>query len=87
MNHWSLMSEDPPEPLTVFEVEVARGFGGPQPHGVDDVVPVAGDGRVVGQGQHHLTERRARWGKRSWKLLLFKKYIILLSFFRLYDIE
>lgn len=40
---------------TVFQVEVARCLRRPQPHGVDNIVPVAGDGGVVGQSQHHLS--------------------------------
>lgn len=39
---------------TVFQIELARRLRGPQPHGVDNVVPVARDGGVVGQSQHHL---------------------------------
>ena len=37
--------------LTAFKVEVVGRLGGPEPHGVDAVVPVAGDGAVVGQGE------------------------------------
>ena len=77
MNNSSLTSK---EPLTVFEVEVTGGLGGPQPHGVDDVVPVAGNGGVVGQGQHHLDEGRARRGTYSWKSLLSFFYDPFLHF-------
>ncbi len=40
--------------LTETKVEVAGGFGGPQPHGVNDVVAVSRDGIVVGHGQDGL---------------------------------
>lgn len=40
--------------LTVPQVEVVGGPGGPQPHGVHGVVHVAGDGRVVRHRQNHL---------------------------------
>lgn len=39
---------------TVFEVEIAGCLRRPQPHGVDNIVPVAGDGCVVWQSKHHL---------------------------------
>lgn len=45
-------------PLTVFQVEVAGSLGGPQPHGVDDVVPVARHRGVVRKSQHHLDPGR-----------------------------
>lgn len=41
--------------LTVFKVKVARSLCWPQPHGVDNVVSVAGDGGVIRQRQHHLS--------------------------------
>lgn len=40
--------------LTVFEVKVTGGLGGPQPHGVDNVVSVPGDWGVIGKSQNHL---------------------------------
>lgn len=40
--------------LTVFQVKVIGGAGGPQPHGVHGVVHVAGDGCVVRHRQNHL---------------------------------
>lgn len=43
--------------LTVPQVEVVGGPGGPQPHGVHGVVHVAGDGRVVRHRQNHLHGR------------------------------
>lgn len=48
------MTENRETSRTVFQVELARCLRRPQPHGVDNVVPVAGDGGVVGQSQHHL---------------------------------
>lgn len=46
--------------LTVFEVEVTGGLGRPQSHGVDDVVPVAGDWGVIGKSQNHLSQIKSR---------------------------
>lgn len=43
--------------LTVSEVEVVGGAGGPQPHGVHRVVHVPGDGRVVRHRQDDLPRR------------------------------
>ncbi len=40
--------------LTESKIEVARRLGGPQSHGVDDVVAVARDGRIVGHGENGL---------------------------------
>lgn len=59
--------------LTVFEVKVTGGLGGPQSHGVDDVVSVAGDWGVVGEGQDHLVQNKITW-------LLFH-YLYYTSFF------
>lgn len=42
--------------LTVFQVEVAGGLGGPEPHGVNDVVSVARHWGVVRKSQHHLDQ-------------------------------
>ena len=53
-----------PDTLTVLEVEFTGGFGGPQSHGVDDVVPVAWDGRVIRQRQDNLTTQ-STWGSRT----------------------
>lgn len=46
--------------LTVFEVEITGGLGGPQPHGVYYVVSVAGDRGVVGESQHHLDANKKK---------------------------
>lgn len=42
--------------LTVFQVEVTGGLGGPKPHGVDDIVSVARNRGVVRESQHHLDQ-------------------------------
>lgn len=44
----------PAEGLTVLEVEVIGCLGRPEAHGVDNVVPIARHGCVVGHGQHDL---------------------------------
>lgn len=41
-----------------MELEVIGRLGGPQPHGVDGVVPVARHRGVVRHGQHHLVKER-----------------------------
>lgn len=42
--------------LTVFQVEVAGGLSGPEPHGVNNVVSVARHWGVVRKSQHHLDQ-------------------------------
>lgn len=45
-----------PSGLTVSQVKVIGGPGGPQPHGVHSVVHVAGDGCVIRHRQNHLQQ-------------------------------
>lgn len=45
-----------PSALTVSQVEVVGGTGGPQPHGVYSVVHVPRDGCVVRHRQNHLQQ-------------------------------
>lgn len=43
-----------PPSLTVLEVELVGGPGGPEAHGVDSVVAVTRYGCIVGKSQDHL---------------------------------
>lgn len=62
--------EEKREGRTVVQLEVVRRFGGPQPHGVDRVVPVARHRGVIGHGQHHLARREGRMEASQLRCLL-----------------
>lgn len=41
---------------TVFKIKLARCLCRPEPHGVDNIVSVAGNRGVIWQSQHYLPE-------------------------------
>lgn len=68
--------------LTVPQVEVVGGAGGPQPHGVHSVVHVTGDGRVIRHRQDNLRRRVMRMN--DMRHILAISVGPLLSFLRRY---
>lgn len=55
----------PSAALTVSQVKVIGGAGGPQPHGIDGVVHVTRDGRVVRHCQNNLQTMRKQRDNRD----------------------